>query len=534
VISPRREWILTAFVGLAACGAVAQDTQPAPPPESRPVETQPAETRPAQTQPASRESESQPARGGRGGRGGRRGQRDAATSGPTSSATASSTSTSTSTASSSQAAEKKDRFLAVVGGRVHTVTGPVLEGANILCKNGKIISIGKEAVLPQECEIIDATGRDVYPGLVACNSVGVLSPSNLADTSDVFGLSLNFAVAAGITSAVSGNEVGKLTFGSVDDMVVSRNVFYNLTYSARNPLEKRKLRSELERVRGYLRDLEAHEVEKQTDKEAKPPDKEFLKGRYEELRKLLTGETVAVTFANTADELLDLADLVENYGFRLVVRGAYEGWIVAEHLGRAGIDVILTPRARVEPDPASNRPSGSTIENAALLHKAGVRVAVVPLGPGIQLTLLAGRDLLNLNLEAAFAVRGGMSNDDALKTITIDAARVLGIDDRVGSLEVGKDADIIVTDGDLMHYMTMVQVTIVNGRVAYEKSKQTLFSHIRPAGTVENATFDDVWPRKLEWRESSTRPASGPASARAVPASAPASQATNEETADGE
>jgi imidazolonepropionase-like amidohydrolase len=511
----------------AAWAAAAQETQPT----TRPA-TQPADTQPAQTQPTTRDSDSQPARGGRGGRGGRRGERGGAASSSASSSTSNSSSTSsTSTGtSSSQAAAKKDHFLAVTGGRVHTVTGPVLAGATILCKNGKIISIGKEAVLPQECEIVDAAGRDVYPGLVACNSVGVFAPSNLADNTDVFGLSMDFAVAAGITSALAGNEVGKLTYGGVEDMLLSRNTFYNLAYTARNPLEKRKLRADLDRVRGYLRDLEKHEIEKLTDKDAKAPDKEFLKGRYEELRKLLAGETIAVTFANTADELLDLVDLVENYGIKLVVRGAYEGWIVAEHLGRAGIDVIMTPRTSVNPDPAANRLSGSTIENAALLHKAGVRVAVVPLGAGIQLTLLAGRDLLNLNLEAAFAVRGGLSNDDALKTITIDAARVMGVDDRVGSLEVGKDADIIVADGDLLHYMTMVQYTVVNGRLVYDKSKQTLFSHIRPAGKIENATFDDVWPRKLEWREDPPKPASAPSSAPASSqaSTAPAGGATSE------
>ncbi len=525
----KARWTCAALL-LPIAFSFAQDTQPATQPATRPVETQPAETQPAETQPSerpagSRDDERRPGRGGgrRGERGERRGDRaGAAASGPTSTSTSTSTSSSsTSSTSTSQAAAKKDRFLAVTGGRVHTITGPVLDGATVLCKNGQIVAIGKDVTLPQECEVIDAKNQYVYPGLVACNSLGVFSPAGLADNTDVYSLTMNLAVAAGVTTALAGNDIGKLTYGSVDDMLVARNAYFNLQYSARNPLEKRKLRAELEKVRGYQRDLEKHEIEKQTNKDAKAPDKEFLKGRYEELRKLLAGELTAVAAANTADELLDLADLVENYGFKLVVRGAYEGWIVADALGRAGIDVIMTPRTAVNPDLSVNRATGSTIENAQILHKAGVRVAVVPLGAGIGLTLLAVRDMLNINLEAAFAVRGGMSNDDAIKTITIDAARVLGVDDRVGSLEVGKDADIIVTDGDLLHYMTMVQHTVVNGKHVYDKAKKTYFSHIRPSRKVENATFDDVWPRKLEWREDLLTPTSKPAASS--PASAPTS-----------
>jgi len=141
---------------------------------------------------------------------------------------------------------------------------------------------------------------------------------------------------------------------------------------------------------------------------------------------------------------------------------------------------------------------------------------VVPPMPLISLWGLAGRDLLHLNMEAAFAVRGGMSNADALRTITIDAARILGIDDRVGSLEVGKDADMVVCDGDLLHFMTQVHYTIVNGRIVYDKKKDTLFAHIRPRGVPEVTPFDDIWPRPLAW----------PEHLLPAPASAPASQPT--------
>ena len=117
---------------------------------------------------------------------------------------------------------------------------------------------------------------------------------------------------------------------------------------------------------------------------------------------------------------------------------------------------------------------------------------------GISLGGLAGRDNLHLPMAAAFAVRGGMTGEQALRTITLDAARVLDVDDRVGSIEVGKDADFAITDGDLLSYQTLVRWTIVNGRIVYDKEQDTLFSHIRPAAEPEADPTDDYWPRRLD------------------------------------
>jgi imidazolonepropionase-like amidohydrolase len=100
-------------------------------------------------------------------------------------------------------------------------------------------------------------------------------------------------------------------------------------------------------------------------------------------------------------------------------------------------------------------------------------------------------------MEAAFAVRGGLPEDAALRSITIDAARILGIDHRVGSLEIGKDGNFMITDGDPLHYMTHVRWTVVNGRLVYDKQKDSLFSHIRPNGDRDAPPPDDYWPRRL-------------------------------------
>jgi imidazolonepropionase-like amidohydrolase len=464
--------------------ARAQDTQPAdtqPTTQSQPAtqpDAQPASRPAARTRPASRPttSETSPAH-----------------SQPASKPTTTAASTSTS------APAPKDRFLAVLNGRIHTVTGPVLERATILAKNGVITALGQDVQLPTDAEVVDAAGLDVYPGLIAAVASGLHGPGEPQDTTNVFSLNTVIGLAGGITTALAGPHAAKLTYGTTEGILLKSNLYFDLPYSTHTPLERAKTRADLERVRTYLRDLARYEREKAVNKDAKAPDKEWLKERYETFRKLLAHELIAVVSANSASELRGLAELAEQYDFELVVRGATEGWIVAPLLGRAHLKAVLTPRDDQAPDERSNRPSGSTIENAARLREHGVPVAVVPPTPSISLSGLAGRDLLQLNMEAGFTVRGGLSNDDALRTITIDAARVLGVDDRVGSLEVGKDADIVVADGDLLHYMTQVRYTIVNGRVAYDKSKQPYYKHIRPTGQREANDFPDDWPRRLEW-----------------------------------
>ncbi|MBK9120123.1 MAG: amidohydrolase family protein [Phycisphaerales bacterium] len=369
----------------------------------------------------------------------------------------------------------------------------------MLAKNGVISAIGTHVPLPPDCEVVDAAGRFVYPGLIAPGTSGIFGSGDPRDTTDLFGLNMTIALAGGITAVLSGNDVAKLTFGTTDGLLVKRNVYWNLNYSTRNPIQRAELRAGLERVRNYLREVQRHEREKERNPEVKAPDRTWLRGEFEQYRRLLARETIAVATANDSQALRDLATLARQYDFALVIRGAAEGWLVAPELSRAGARVILTPRDDRPPDLRFNRPTGSTIENARILSDHGVLFGILPGTSTITLWGLAGRDLLHLNMEAAFAVRGGLPNEDALRSLTIDAARILGVDDRLGSLEVGKDADLIITDGDILHYMTQVHIAVVHGRVAYRKADETLFAHIRPQGERTLPEFDDQWPRRLEW-----------------------------------
>jgi imidazolonepropionase-like amidohydrolase len=156
---------------------------------------------------------------------------------------------------------------------------------------------------------------------------------------------------------------------------------------------------------------------------------------------------------------------------RPVVYLSTEAWAVADQVAAAKADVVQHSRLTWFKPRADRRTlvgGGWRYDAPALLARAGVRCAVGCASDTVQTWGVAGRDLLNLPLEAAFAQRGGLTPQQALESITIVPARILGVADRVGSLEVGKDADVILTDGDLLDYRTFVRTTIVNGRVAYE------------------------------------------------------------------
>lgn len=380
--------------------------------------------------------------------------------------------------------EGPERYFAVVGGDVYTGTGAVLRGATVLARNGKINAIGYDLDLPPDTKTLDVTGLRIYPGLVAISSRGLLGggAGDFEDTIDPFNSRMVLGLASGITSTGTGNGAVKLKRFSIKGALLNDKIFSTFAWSARNPPGKRSLREKFVATAEYLRKFRDWEEKVKKDKELKEPPK---KGVDITVLAVLKGETRAKFNAAARDDLLGIARLAQEFDFRPVIEDCQEGWTIADELGRAGATVILTPRARLPKREDLTRPGGSSIENAALLHKAGVPIAVVPATESVDLGGIVGRDIMALPIEAGFAVRGGLSEEAALASITIVPARILGIAHRVGTLEVGKDCDLIVTDGDVLHYQTFVQYAVVDGKQVYDKEQELFFAHIRPRAANE-------------------------------------------------
>lgn len=393
--------------------------------------------------------------------------------------------------------KEPDVWLAVVGGTIHTVTDGRILGGTILVKNGRIHELGSGIPVPAEAEVVDAKGLHVYPGLVAIDSSRLVSTP---DNTDVYSGTMELALAGGITTARTRGDIVKLTYGTLDGHALGKTPFANI--DLRSVKAKRDLKAALERIREYHRKRSTWEEDKKKDPKAPEPDRKWIRGLFSTAEQLIDGKKVAFATAISARQIREVCELATHYDFELVVNRADEGWIVASDLARANAAAIVTPRTRRDSSTLTDQPTGSSIENARILHDHGVNLAIFPVGSlfspggGVSTSGLAGRDMLNLPLEAAFAVRGGLSNDAAVRAITIDAARILRVDDRVGSIEVGKDADFVITDGDLLYYLTQARWTIVNGRIAYDKEKAGILSHIRPQGK-DAPPSKDGWPRRL-------------------------------------
>ncbi len=335
---------------------------------------------------------------------------------------------------------------------------------------------------------IDASkipGARVYPGLVAISSSGLLGTGGDPRNSiNPFHRSMVLGLAAGITTTGISNGAAKLKRYvredppreyDFDGIVLTERAFASFSYSSAS--SRRSLREKLTAAADYLRRYREWEEKVKKDKDLKEPSK---KGVDSNTLAVLRGEVLAKFRANERSELLGIARIAQEFGFRPVIDGCREGWTVADELGRAGAFAIVTARDRRDPDERVSHESGSSIENAAILTAAGVNVAIEPASTGIDLGGIVGRDIMHLPMEVGFAIRGGLSEEDGLAAITSIPARILGISHRVGTLEVGKDCDLIVTDGDLLHYQTFVQYTVVDGQVVYDKNQELYFAHIRP------------------------------------------------------
>jgi len=372
-----------------------------------------------------------------------------------------------------------DPVTAIRGGDLYTITSGIIKNGTILIKDGKISRIGQNIEIPQKAKVIDARGKVVMPGLVAATAqVGMTgSGSKITDSLDPFHYHASLALASGITSVFvsSGgtNAVIKPTYGDLDNMLLKESVSQNTSF--RSWMDKTNLRQNLRKTKDYLQKLDEYTRKKDQKKlqELKKPS------GVDTYIRLLKKELPARLQATTVAEILEVVELIDEFGMKVIIEDAIEGWIVAEEIAKHDIRLIITPRDKRRPNELISAPSGSTLENAAILKKAGIKFAIVPTSPSFATWGIAGRDLMALPMEAAFAVSGGLDEQTALESITINAAEILGVAGRVGSLQVGKDADIIILDGHPFHHKTFVEMTLINGKILYEKSKSPYFSHIK-------------------------------------------------------
>lgn len=388
--------------------------------------------------------------------------------------------------------------IAITGGKVYPVSGPPIENGTVIITNGKIAAVGANVPVPAGAQRIDASGKIVTPGFVnSSTQLGVQEVAQVSDTRDMSARGKdNIAAAFTVWEGLNPNSVmmaparkeGVTTFvvmptgglvagqaalvdvvpGTTTEMIIRAPAA--MVAQVGNPqgagLGSRgelivKLRELLEDTKFFQTHRDAFDraqtrpfVASRLDLQAMIP---VIEGRLPLL--------VTVERASDIDAAMRLA---RDYNVKLMISGGAEAWMVADKLAAARIPVLTGAMNNI---PAGFAELGERQENAGLLRKAGVAVALIGNAGGGDEEAFNVR---NLKQEAGNAVSYGMTWDDALRAVTLAPAEFFGAADRVGSLQPGREANIVVWSGDPFEFTTRAEHVFVRGHEYTEKTRQDL------------------------------------------------------------
>jgi imidazolonepropionase-like amidohydrolase len=435
--------------------------------------------------------------------------------------------------------EKTGDF-AVTNATVWTVSGETIENGTVVVKDGKIAAVGTDVKIPRRAKIVDAAGGALIPGIIDAHShiavdggvnEGSIAVSSMVGIEDVLNpddIGIYRALAGGVTSANilhgSANPIGgknavvKLRWGAeADDLLIAdampgikfalgenpkRSNFRGAGMPQRYPQTRMGvmdvIRQAFTEAREYQKEWDAYEKAKGS---AMPPRRDL---KLEPLVEILEGKRLVHSHCYRADEILQLLRLAEEFGFRVAtLQHVLEGYKVADEIAAHGAGASTFSDwwgYKVEAYDAIPH-------NAALMAERGVLVSI---------NSDSGEEMRHLNQEAAKAVKwGGMDEVAALATVTLNPAKQFRIDDRVGSIEVGKDADLVLYDGHPLSIRSVVQKTWVDGDLYFDREadreRQAGIDAIkkRLLGTGEDDEDEDgedggSAPPEVRWHDETT------------------------------
>jgi len=389
--------------------------------------------------------------------------------------------------------------IAITGGKVYPVSGPPIENGTVLIKDGKIVAVGASVTVPSDAEKVDASGKWVTPGLVDAETqlglveVGFGAGANESRARSEQGITPDFtswdglnprsvlippAREDGITSVMS-TPVGGLIAGQAamidlfgdtrSDMILRAPAAMIAGIEdqggdgapAKGP-QIAKLRELLQDARYYQKHVAEFDRGQSRQMSTTPAS-------LAALVPVLTGKVPLLVNVDEASDIQSAIDLAKEFGIKVIIGGGAEAWEVANRLAAAKIPVLAGAMSN---DPISFSALGSRQDNVALLRKAGVQVALIGNGGGDEELF----NVRNIRYEAGNAVGYGLSWNDALKAITQAPAEIFGVADRIGTLQVGREANVVVWDGDPFEFATRAVAVYVRGQKQNDVSRQDLLT----------------------------------------------------------
>ncbi len=393
-----------------------------------------------------------------------------------------------------------DGAVAIVGGRVAPIAGPDIPGGTVLIENGRIAAVGAaDAVaVPDGAQVVDAAGSWVLPGFIEAHGhVGVseeaegwagqdtnemtepvtahvraidaINPADMGFRDAISGGVLAVNVNPGSGNPIGGQTVALKCWGRTVDEMALRQPSGMKSALGENPKraygEQKKtpstrlgtaavIRGALVAAANYLERIEAEQGKPEAER--KPVDRDL---KLEALGLVLRRQIPWRQHCHRADDIATAIRIADEFGYDLVIDHGTEAHLLADIIAARGIPVIigplLTSRSKVE---LRNR----SLANPGRLANAGVTIAITTDHPVVPVNFLAH--------QAALAVKDGLDRETALRALTINPARIAGIDDRLGSIEPGKDADLVIWSGDPLDVLSRAVRVFIDGAEIYSYS----------------------------------------------------------------
>lgn len=390
------------------------------------------------------------------------------------------------------AAPAYSQTIVITGAKIHPVSGPVIENGTVLIRDGRIAAVGTNVTIPSGARTIDAAGKWVTPGIFnATTSLGVSEIGSVGGTNDTRAQGINDGVTAsfrvwegfnpaspllqvtrndGITTVgviPGGSLIGgqgavvALKNGQLSEVLLRSPAAMFANLGARGPNIGSARAEVFQRFREVLEDASLYPRRRaEVERNASRP-LAARRADLEALQPVLAGRLPIVIDADRATDIATALDLGRRYRMRVAISSATEGWKVAEQLGAAQAFVMVGALNNIPRDFSS---LGARQDNAALLHAAGAKVIIS-----------GGSDAFNarnVKYEAGVAVAFGMPWEAALRAVTLTPAELYGVDNRTGSISVGKDATLVVWSGDPFELSTRAEHVFVQGAEVQGPSRQ--------------------------------------------------------------